>query len=85
MPSETSVTLSDRGKEVVTQDNEVVGEIAEVQEVESGSNRVFVEPDSDLSQSAMSRLGWTDRHEEGYELDPDRIGAVYEDQVRLEH
>ena len=85
MPSETTVTLSDRGKEVVTQDDEVVGEIAEVEELDSGANRVFVEPDPDLPDSMRSTLGWSDRHEAGYELEPEQIGSVYGDQVRLEH
>jgi hypothetical protein len=85
MSSETTVTLSDRGKEVVTQDDEVVGEIAEVEESDSGPNRVFVDPDPDLSDSMLSTLGWSDRHEKGYELEPEQIGSVYGDQVRLEH
>jgi len=85
MSSETPVTVSDRGKEVVNQEDEVVGEIAEVEEVDSGPNRVFVEPDPNLPESMLSTLGWSDRHEEGYELEPEQIGSVYGDQVRLEH
>jgi cell shape-determining protein MreC len=77
MASENTLTTSDEGKQVVTHDNEVVGQIVSVAE-----HSAEVNPDTDLSDTMMSRLGWSD-HEETYQLEFDEIDAVVDDQVRL--
>jgi hypothetical protein len=69
--------MSDEGKQVVTHDNELIGEVVEV-----GDHAARVDPDPDLSDTAMSRLGWGG-DEDTYWLDYDQIDAVVKDQVRI--
>ena len=83
MSQEQTVTLSDMGKAVVVGDDEVVGEIAEVDERDNGANRIYVETDPDASGSVLSRLGWDETGSDHQRLDPERIEAVYENQVRI--
>ena len=84
MSAEQAVTMSDVGKNVlVAGDDEVVGEIADVEERDDRPNRIYVTPDPDASSAALSRLGWDETGAEHYQLDPEHVEAIYEHQVRI--
>jgi len=77
MASENTLTTSDEGKEVVTHDNEVVGQVVSVEE-----NTAEVDPHTSLSETMMSKLGWSG-HQETTRIQFDEVDAVVGDQVRL--
>jgi hypothetical protein len=79
MSSETELTTSDQGLDVVTQENEIVGEVVEVRE-----NHAYVKPEDSVSESTLTGLGLSRHDEDTYELGFGQVGAVVKDQVRLE-
>ncbi|PSP31137.1 hypothetical protein BRC64_11310 [Halobacteriales archaeon QH_10_67_22] len=78
MSDETTLTTSDKGKKVVTDDNQVIGEVVDIQ-----GNRAHVEPDPNVTDAIMSKLGWGSRTESTFEVGPQQIDAVVQDQIRL--
>jgi len=78
MADETTLTTSDQGKEVVTNDNEVIGTVTEVE-----GNRAYVEPDPDVTDAVMSRLGWGSRDQSSFQIESEQIDAIVQDQIRL--
>lgn len=73
----TNVTEDDEGKEVV-QDGETVGRVVDVDH-----GTAYVDPDPGITETLLSKLGWTDRDEDSYPLQETAIDQVTDDQIRL--
>ncbi len=72
-----NITEDDEGKAVV-QGNETIGRIVDV---EHGT--AHVDPDPGVTDTIMSKLGWSDRDEETYPLQEESIEEVTDDEIRL--
>lgn len=75
---DTTLTESDEGKKVVNQDGDTVGRVVDVRD-----DGAYVDPDPDVTDTIMSKLGWGERDEETYRLDESTIEDVTDDEVRL--
>jgi len=78
MPSE--LTSDDEGKAVVSGD-ETLGRVVDV---EHGT--AYVDPDPDITDTIMSKLGWSDEtaRNETYPLSGESVVEVTTDEVRVE-
>lgn len=79
MASNTTFTESDQGKQVVNNSGNTIGRVVEVE-----GGRAYVDPDPDVTDSIMSKLGWGSRDEEAYPIDSDRVADITDDEIRLE-
>ncbi len=70
----------DKGKNVVTADDETVGRVEEA----SGMT-AQIETEGGLSQSIRRRLGWTEEEEETYELDKSNVEEITDDEIKLKN
>jgi hypothetical protein len=61
--------------------NERGDEIGMVVEVSAGT--AHVDPDPGLTDSIMSKLGWGERDESTYRLDPAKIETVTDEEIRI--
>lgn len=78
--AEMNLTDDDEGKQVVNSAGDDVGRITEVRD-----GKAYVNPDPGITDTISSKLGWGDADEkEEYELQPDRIETVTDDEIRLE-
>ena len=71
-------TPDDEGKRVVTADGDVVGTV----DTAAGSS-AHVRADENISQSMRRRLGWTEEHQDTFELDQSTIDRITDDEIRL--
>ena len=78
MASDANITESDEGKNVVGSGGNDIGRVVEV-----SGGQAHVEPDPDISDTVMSKLGWGSRGEDSFPLDESDIGTVTDDEIRL--
>lgn len=78
MASNHTITEADEGKQVVDQDGDTVGRVVDVVD-----GTAHVDPDPDVTDTVMSKLGWGDGGEETYALDSQSIEHVTDDEIRL--
>jgi sporulation protein YlmC with PRC-barrel domain len=79
MSSDKSLTSDDEGKSVVNSNGDKIGRVIEVK-----NGAAYVDPDPGLTDTIMSKLGWSDKdEEETYRLDPSKISTVTGDEVRV--
>lgn len=79
MSTDRTLTERDEGKKVVNTRGENVGRVVEVEH-----GVAFVDPDPDIGDTIMSKLGWGDRHDEDtYRLKDEHIEAVTDDEIRV--
>lgn len=73
----TVLTEDDEGKKVVAS-NEKIGLITRVE-----SDTAYVDPDPGLAEQIKSKLGSTKKDSGDFELDPDQVAEITDDEVRL--
>jgi len=78
MATDTEITESDEGKKVIGRDGDEIGRVVEV-----SHGTAHVDPDPDMSDTIMSKLGWGDRDEDTYPLQEETIESVTDDEIRL--
>jgi len=78
MATDIDITESDEGKKVIGADGDEVGRVVEV-----SHGTAHVEPDPDISDTIMTKLGWGSRGEDTYPLQEERIESVTDDEIRL--
>ena len=72
------LTDDDVGKTVRNQQGDEIGRLTRVE-----GETAFVDPNPDISDSIMARLGWEDADEDDYRLDMHEIETVTDDEIRL--
>ncbi len=77
MGSRTTITEDDQGKPVVVGD-ETVGRIVSV---EGGT--AYVAPDPGVTETVLSKLGWSEASEADYPLQEEAIETITDDEIRL--
>ncbi len=75
----TNLSEDDKGKRIVTPNGEEVGMVKDVQ-----AGRAFVDPDPGITDSIRTTLGWGEAQEGDYELNPDRVDRITDDEVVLD-
>jgi hypothetical protein len=78
MASDANITESDEGKNVVDSGGKEIGRVVEV-----SGGQAHVEPDPDISDTVMSKLGWGSRSEDSFPLDESDIDTVTDNEIRL--
>jgi hypothetical protein len=78
MATDTELTDSDEGKKVIGADGNEVGRVVEV-----SHGTAHVDPDPDISDTIMTKLGWGSRSEDTYPLQEEKIDSVTDDEIRL--
>lgn len=78
MQDDTTLTESDEGKRVVNAQGDEIGKVVDVQH-----GTAHVDPDPGLTDSIMSKLGWSDGDEDTYQLDSSAIESVTDDEIRI--
>ena len=76
--STANLTEDDEGKRVITSTGDEIGMIAEVR-----GGTAYVDPDPGMFDRIKSELNWGDADEDTYPLDPNDVGEVTDDEVRL--
>lgn len=71
------MTDDDEGKLVHDAEGDEVGRVIEVERGDA-----HVEPDPDLTDAVLSKLGWGDSDEETYQLDQNSVESVTDDEIR---
>jgi hypothetical protein len=69
---------SDKGKQVMTADGEMVGTVEDIQ-----GDQAHIRPDASLSQSVRDTLGWTDEGEDVYPLDNSAVDSFSGNEIHL--
>lgn len=75
----TNLNPKDEGKRVRDQDEAQIGTVKEVSD-----GVAYIDPSPSLKEKTKSKLGWADRDEDDYELEPDQIVDVTENEVRVD-
>lgn len=78
MHDDSTLTDSDEGKRVVNAHGDEIGRVVEVQH-----GTAHVDPDPGLTDSIMSKLGWSDSDHDTYQLDSSAIESVTDDEIRI--
>jgi hypothetical protein len=76
--SGTTVSESDEGKKVVNAHGDVIGIVSGVR-----GGTAYVDPDPEITDKIMSKLGWNSTDEEDYPLKQSNIDVITDDEVRL--
>lgn len=77
MSSRTTITEDDEGKPVVVGD-ETVGRVMSVK-----GGTAYVAPDPGVTETVLSKLGWSEASEEDYPLQEEAIETITDDEIRL--
>lgn len=72
------LTENDEGKKVVNHEGEEIGMISGFR-----GGKAYVDPDPGLTDSLMSKLGWSDVDDDAYPIDDATVATVTDDEVRL--
>lgn len=80
MQDDTTLTESDKGKDVINATGETIGRVVDVQH-----GTAHVDPDPGLTDTIMSKLGWSESDEDTYQLDSSAIDSVTDDEIRISH
>jgi hypothetical protein len=78
MSNDMTFTDAEEGKTVRDQSGNEIGRIVKVE-----GGVAHVDPDPGITDTVMSKLGWGDRHEGTYEIEPSAVDSVTDDEVRL--
>ncbi len=78
MQDNPTLTESEVGKTVINEDGDEVGL---VMEVENGT--AHVDPDPGLTDTIMSKIGWSDKDSETYRLESSRVETITDDHIRV--
>lgn len=78
MSSNVVLTEADEGKRVINARGDEIGRVVEV-----AGGSAFVDPDPGIADSLLSKLGWADRDEDDYRLDPADVTRVTDEEIRL--
>lgn len=73
-----NLTDDDVGKTVLNREGNEIGRVTRVE-----GDTAFVDPNPDVSDSIMARLGWEDADEDDYRLDMNEIETITDDEIRL--
>ena len=76
------LTSKEQGKRVVNTDGETVGMVSNVDE---SSNKAYVNPDPNIAEKIMSRLGWDKVDEDSYAIEQHQVDSITDDEIRLKH
>ncbi|MFC4359865.1 PRC-barrel domain containing protein [Halobium salinum] len=68
----------DEGKKVVDASGDTVGRVIEVRH-----GTAYVDPDPNIAETIMSKLGWADADEDDYPLQKSTVAEITDDEVRL--
>jgi len=69
---------SDKGKQVMTADGDMVGTVEQI-----SGNDAHVKPDAGLSKNTRERLGWTKQGEDTYRLKHSSVKDISGDEIHL--
>ncbi|MFW5905576.1 MAG: PRC-barrel domain-containing protein [archaeon] len=78
MSTDPTFSESDEGKTVIDADGEKIGTVSEVR-----GSTAHVDPDTGISDSIMSMLGWTGSDEDEYRIHSESIARITDDEVHL--
>jgi hypothetical protein len=73
-----TLTEADEGKRVVAGDGDEIGRVVSVDD-----GAAYVDPDPGITDRIAARLGWTDRDNDSYRVDPTDVATITDDEVRL--
>ena len=76
------LTSNEQGKRVVNKEGETVGMVSSVDE---SSNRAYVNPDPNVAEKILSRLGWDKIDEDDYAIEQHQVDSITDDEIRLKH
>ena len=79
MDSHVTITEAEKGKKVVNQHGDPIGRVVEV---ENGT--AHVDPDPDITDTIMSKIGWGSDDEGTYALEPQAVDSITENAIRLD-
>lgn len=79
MDSNVTITDSDQGKKVVNQHGDPIGRVVEVKD-----GTAHVDPDPDITDTVMSKIGWGGDDEGTYALEPQTVDSVTDDEIRID-
>lgn len=79
MKSNVTITESEKGKKVVNQHGDPIGRVVEVD-----SGTAHVDPDPDITDTIMSKIGWGSDDEGTYALEPQAVDSITDDEIRLD-
>lgn len=73
-----TITSDDEGKRVVDADGTQIGRIASVEH-----ETAYVDPDPNITDTVMSKLGWADADKDDYPLEESNVVKVTDDEIVL--
>ncbi|WP_101295154.1 hypothetical protein [Halegenticoccus soli] len=73
-----SITDDDEGKRVVDAGGDEIGRVVEVRH-----GTAYVDPDPGLTDTVLSKLGWSEADEDSYPLQEEAIETITDDEIRL--
>lgn len=79
MDSHVTITESEKGKKVVNQHGDPIGRVVEVED-----GTAHVDPDPDITDTIMSKIGWGSDDEGTYALEPQAVDSITENEIRLD-
>lgn len=74
----TQITTNDEGKRVINAKGKRIGTVSEVR-----NGTAYVDPDSGITESIRSRLGWGNADDDEYPLEARRVKKVTDDAIHL--
>jgi hypothetical protein len=72
------LTEKDEGKKVVNSDGDQIGMITGFR-----GGKAYVDPDPGLTDSLMSKLGWSDADDDDYAIENSEVESITDDEVHL--
>lgn len=78
MDSNVTITESEKGKKVVNQHGDPIGRVVEVED-----GAAHVDPDPDITDTIMSKIGWGSDDEGTYVLESQSVDSIKDDEIRL--
>ena len=79
MESSVTITEAEKGKKVVNQHGDSIGRVVEVD-----NGTAHVDPDPDITDTIMSKIGWSSDDEGTYALEPQAVDRITDNEIRLD-
>ncbi|AHG03902.1 hypothetical protein HALDL1_10025 [Halobacterium sp. DL1] len=79
MDSNVTITEDEKGKKVVNEHGDAIGRVVEVQ-----NGTAQVDPDPDITDTIMSKIGWSSDDGGTYALEPQAVDRITDDEIRLD-
>jgi len=76
------LTNAEEGKRVLNADGDTVGMVTSVDEK---TGKAYVNPDPNIAEKIMSRLGWDNVDEDSYTIEQHQIDSMTDDEIHLKH